>query len=173
MEALPEWTRLVASFLKATDREALTEDHEGVWHHTGGGIFVGLVPVGENHLAIVSAEELTLWATGQGGVSDRYAVAYEQASGYEPLVGLRSDGTLYGLPSTGDNWWRCSADSVSAGMLVDLGDEAGRDGEPREVLTTQPIGNEIYLEFNDDDPGAKFSYDERVWVRDKALESTE
>lgn len=74
------------------------------------------------------------------------------------------------IPSTGDNWQRCSADSVHPGMLVDLGDELVREGEPREVVSRQPVGNEIYLEFNDDDPGAKFSYDELVWVRDKALE---
>lgn len=176
-----KWTALVADFTKAgssddtrTERlealEGLADKHGGDWYQTGGNIYVGRVLVGDDHLAIVGEEELSLWATGQGDIERRYEITYEQASGYEPILAVLIDGTLRTPPSTDDRWQRCSADTVSAGMLVDLGDELVREGEPREVISTQRIDTVIHLQFNDDDPGAKFNFDELVWVRDKALE---
>lgn len=186
-DVLSDWTRAVVPFVEGAnaaenesregvshaDLEQLARRCGGEWFHTGGGLMVAVVPIGEDHVAIASPEEITLWATGKGPTLERYEVAYQQASGYEAKLSLRADASVHPARKDDPNWQRCSADSVEAGMLVDLGDEAGRDGEPREVISRQLIGNEIYLEFNDDDPGAKFTYDERVWVRDKALESVE
>lgn len=70
-----------------------------------------------------------------------------------------------GFRATLEGWaWR-SADSVESGQLVDLGGEQGRLGEPREVSGTSQAGTTVYLEFNDDQPGASMAYDVRVWVK--------
>lgn len=69
-----------------------------------------------------------------------------------------------------EHWQLCSADSVEFGMLIDLDNDGKREGEPREVTSKHQAGTTVHMEFNDDDPGASFAFDELVWVRDKASE---
>lgn len=65
-----------------------------------------------------------------------------------------------------ESWELLTVDHVESGLLVDLDNEGKREGEPREVSGTSRSGTTVYLEFNDDQPGAQFAADELVWIRD-------
>lgn len=58
-----------------------------------------------------------------------------------------------------------SADSVEPGDWIALDNDGKPDTEPRKVASARQGGTTVYVEFNDDEPGAGFAYDERVWLR--------
>lgn len=94
-------TRLASDFTRAACKASgdvpaeelreLAERHDGEFFHSGGGIMLALVPLGTDHLAIVSGDALTLWETGPGRWGERYEVAYEKAAGEDAVAYLSAE----------------------------------------------------------------------------------
>jgi hypothetical protein len=69
------------------------------------------------------------------------------------------------IPEEARRFNLASADSVEEGDWIALGEDDDKPTEPRKVKGMHVSGVQIIFVFEDDDPPAKFNYDDLLWHR--------